>query len=129
MSGELRTTGVPLEVCAETLPSSVTRLRRFAVDACRTVAPAVDRDGVALLVSELATNALLHGRGEVRLRVLPVDGGVRVEVHDASRTLPSLRHPRPDEEGGRGIALVDTLATTWGADACDDGKTVWFVLH
>ena len=126
MSRELH---APFETSAETVPSSVARLRRFAVQACRTGAPGVDGDVVALLVSELVTNALLHGSGEVRLRVLPVDGGVRVEVHDASRTLPSLRHPRPDEEGGRGIALVDTLATTWGADACDDGKTVWFVLH
>ena len=111
---------------ADTVPASVARIRRFATDACRTSAPAVDVDLVALLVSEVATNALVHGRGRVRVRVHPTSGGLRVEVHDDDPTLPARRQATPMDEGGRGIALVDALSSGWGAESTSDGKTVWF---
>ena len=111
---------------ADTVPASVARIRRFASDACRTAAPGVDVDLVALLVSEVATNALVHGKGRVRVRVQPTSGGFRVEVHDDEPTLPSRRRATPLDEGGRGIALVDALSSGWGAESTHDGKTVWF---
>ena len=111
---------------ADTVPASVARIRRFTADACRSTAPAVDADTVALLVSEVATNALVHGRGRVRVRVRPTPVGLRVEVHDGDPTLPARRQATPMDEGGRGIALVDALSSGWGAESTDDGKTVWF---
>ena len=120
----------PLDLVAETVPSSVARIRRFVVDACRAQAPDVDSDTVALLVSEVATNALVHGDGEVRVRVrvLPRPPGVRVEVVDGSSTLPQRRQASAVDEGGRGIVLVEALSTAWGSHASPPGKTVWFEL-
>lgn len=119
----------PPEIVAETVPSSVAKIRRFAVDAALAHDPAIDTDVVALLVSELATNAMLHGEGQVRVRVLPRSTGVRVEVGDASPQVPARRSPAPDAEGGRGIALVEALASAWGVESSStSGKTVWFEL-
>ncbi len=98
------------------VPTSVARLRRYAVDQCRLRGLAVDCDTLALLVSEVSTNALVHGDGTVRLSVLPVAGGVRVEVRDRGRGMPVPRQAGHDAEGGRGLALVDSLAVRWGTD-------------
>lgn len=119
-------TGEPYEMLADTVPASVARIRRFAAQAARTSAPAVDADTVALLVSEVATNALVHGDGKVRVRVRPTARGLRVEVHDDNPALPARRQATPMDEGGRGIALVEALSSGWGAERTDDGKTVWF---
>lgn len=119
-------TSEPLEMVAETVPSSVARLRRFAVDACSSSAAEVDCDTVALLVSEVATNALIHGVGEVRLRVVPSPGGVRIEVLDGSPTAPTRRAATEFDEGGRGIALVEALSSAWGSEPTEHGKKVWF---
>ena len=116
----------PFEMVAETVPTSVARIRRFVSEAAQAVAPTVESDVVALLVSEVATNALVHGDGEVRVRVLPTADGVRVEVHDGSATLPSKREATLLDEGGRGVALVDALSSSWGSEADGEGKTVWF---
>ncbi len=119
-------TSQPYELLADTVPASVARIRRFATETCRTTSPKVDSDTVALLISEVATNALVHGEGRVRVRLHPTTDGLRVEVHDASPTLPSRRQATPMDEGGRGIALVEALSSGWGAETTDDGKTVWF---
>jgi anti-sigma regulatory factor (Ser/Thr protein kinase) len=118
----------PVEMVAETVPFSVARIRRFAVDACSRSASTVDCDTVALLVSEVATNALVHGTGQVRVRVIPQPPGVRIEVVDGSDVLPRRRTATAVDEGGRGIALVEALAAAWGSEATDSGKTVWFEL-
>ena len=118
----------PLEMVAESVLTSVARIRRFATSACATHAPGVDCDTVALLVSEVATNALVHGAGEVRVRVVPRPRGVRVEVLDGSPQLPAKRAATVYDEGGRGIALVEAVATAWGSQATAEGKTVWFEL-
>lgn len=110
----------------ETVPASVARIRRFATDACRLSAPDADCDTVSLLVSEVATNALIHGVGQVRVRVVPQSKGVRIEVIDGSATLPHPRDAALLDEGGRGLALVDALASSWGAEPTGAGKTVWF---
>jgi hypothetical protein len=52
---------------------------------------------------------------------------LRVEVEDQGPGLPRVRHPGPQELGGRGMLLVDTYAERWGCDLCSPvGKTVWF---
>lgn len=120
---------VPLEIVTETVPSSVARIRRFAVDAARAHDPAIDTDVVALLVSELTTNAMVHGEGHVSVRIVARKTGVRVEVGDASPAVPARRTPDLDAEGGRGIALVEALASSWGVElSVPSGKTVWFEL-
>lgn len=89
----------------------------------------VRRDDVLLCVSELATNALLHGvppgRG-FRLFVLQAEGGgVRVEVHDSGDGHPATRAPGDEAESGRGLLLVSALADDWGVGDRSPGKIVW----
>ena len=110
------------------VPQSVARVRRYAVDACRARGFEGDRDTLALLVSEVVTNALLHGTGEVQVRVLGEASRLRVEVSDGSDVMPVRRDSEADAEGGRGLALVDALSARWGADPRAGGKTVWFEL-
>ncbi len=121
--------GGPREMLADTVPTSVGRIRRFAVEACAASGTGADCDVVALLVSEVATNALVHGTGEVRIRVVPGDRVLRVEVSDASTDLPALRRASLLDEGGRGVALVEALSSAWGAEHTASGKTVWFEVR
>lgn len=111
------------------LPRSVAQLRRFAVGACQEQGFGDTCDTVELLVSEVATNALLHGRGEVSVVVLPKAGAVRVEVADDSDELPVPRQAGWDAESGRGMALLEQLSDRWGVDTNRrQGKVVWFEL-
>ena len=89
------------------------------------------RDVALLLTSELVTNAILHARTPVQLGVL-VDGDrALVCVADRLPESPALspRAHSHDRPGGRGLALVEDLADTWGTTTYTGGKTVWFVLQ
>ncbi|MDH6128744.1 ATP-binding protein [Kitasatospora sp. GP82] len=87
-----------------------------------------------LLLSELMTNACRHARvppgRQIVTRSVLSGGTLRVEVSDASSGLPTPCHASPDDESGRGLALVAALADAWGAHprVCGIGKTVWFEL-
>ena len=84
---------------------------------------------ITLLASELITNAVSYGPagGTVAVRADRVDGVFRVEVDDGTTDVPRVRHPGPEQFGGRGMLLVDTYATRWGHEPRDGaGKTVWF---
>jgi anti-sigma regulatory factor (Ser/Thr protein kinase) len=87
-------------------------------------------DTALLLVSELVTNAILHGTPPVRLSLRLDRDRLRVEVTDSSPALPELTRPEPDQIGGRGLQIVQLLAARWGASSSSRrlGKTVWFEL-
>ena len=93
-------------------------------------------DTVALIVAELAANAVLHayvsGRGFELGLVLREDGVLRIEVTDtrADRTLPVVASAAPeDAESGRGLLLVQALADHWGTTVGPSPqKTVWAQL-
>ena len=85
-------------------------------------------DIVELLTSELVNNAVRHVGSSINLRALRHGSRIRVEVDDASRSTPIVRNPQPVETGGRGLLIVDALATEWGTDVHENGKTVWFEL-
>lgn len=116
------------ELVVPSVPQSVSQVRRYAVAACTALGYDGDCDTLALLVSEVATNALIHGAGQVRVRVLDAGPRLRIEVSDDSVILPVARKAAADAEGGRGLALVDALAVDWGVETRDTGKTVWFEL-
>ena len=83
-------------------------------------------DDVSLCVSELATNALLHGvpPGRGFLLRLRCDGDVlRVEVHDSGAGTPRIAEDA--DEGGRGLLLVSVLGDKWGVEEREPGKVVW----
>ncbi|MFJ2217660.1 ATP-binding protein [Streptomyces sp. NPDC101062] len=88
-------------------------------------------DDVALVVSELVTNAIKHSRGEhVTMGISLADGVLRIAVEDGSPALPEIREPRPDAESGRGLILVQGITDqhkgSWGTSA--DGTTTWCTL-
>lgn len=86
-------------------------------------------DDASLLTTELLSNAVLHGRGLVHLRVEVEDGAVHVRVHDDAAGLPEVNHADPTSLGGRGMFIVECVADEWGSDPDEPGKTVWFRLH
>ncbi|MFI5830523.1 ATP-binding protein [Streptomyces sp. NPDC051578] len=110
---------------------TVAAARRFAAQTIDAWAAADRLDDVLLCVSELATNALLHGvpsgRG-YRLRLLRFGGVVRVEVHDSGGGRPRVGGRDADAERGRGLLLVAAVADRWGVGTRSPGKTVWCEL-
>ncbi|MFE1511783.1 SpoIIE family protein phosphatase [Streptomyces sp. NPDC058726] len=108
-------------------PRSVGRAREYA----RTQLLAWDMeplvDTTELLVSELVTNALRYGEGEIRLRLL-LDRTLVCEVWDSGLVQPRRRRARDTDEGGRGLQLVGLLSAAWGSRRTPRGKTVWFEL-
>ncbi len=87
-----------------------------------------EADDVVLVVSELVTNAVLHGSAprSIAIDITPID--VVVEVSDASSAVPVVRDADLLCAGGNGMRIVDRLATSWGVEQNPVGKTVWFRL-
>ena len=110
-------------------PSSVGEARRFLLGTLRDPG-ADDADALALMLSELATNAVQHAATEfeVSVHVAPDCGRVRVEVSDSAPGYPTPQDPVPDAPDGRGLHIVRALADAWGIEMRRDrpGKTVWF---
>ncbi|MEU8827168.1 SpoIIE family protein phosphatase [Streptomyces sp. NPDC048636] len=77
-----------------------------------------------LIVSELVTNAIRHGAGPIRLRLIQHDMLI-CEVADTSNTSPRLRHARTTDEGGRGLFLVAQMTRRWGTRYTEGGKLIW----
>ncbi len=115
------------------LPGDVTTpaaARRFV----RTALESVDTDPAVietaeLLTDELVTNAIVHAHCKSYLFIRAAKGLVRVEVTDPDDRLPSMAAADTDALGGRGLVIVNGLASAWGVErAVDGGKTVWFEL-
>lgn len=108
-------------------PSEVFAARHFVADALHGWGLA--SDDLPLLVSELATNAVLHARSDFEVSVSRRGSRVRVEVFDQNTRLPSFAVAPPDAYSGRGLMLLRELASAWGVESHSDvGKTIWFEL-
>lgn len=88
-------------------------------------------DAVVLMVSELATNCVLHADSDLVVSVERAGGEVRIDVADDDPSPVARRDPRPDEATGRGLRIVDELADEWGVRESRDrhGKSVWFTVR
>lgn len=84
-------------------------------------------ENIVLAISELVTNAVEHGTGDVGLRVQYPDCELRIEVTDDNPTPAELRPADDDDVSGRGLLLVAVLARKWGVSK--DGKTTWCVFR
>jgi CheY-like chemotaxis protein/anti-sigma regulatory factor (Ser/Thr protein kinase) len=82
-----------------------------------------------LCTSEIATNAVIHARSPVLLIASRLPAGVRIEVQDEAPGGIEAGSLDNAGETGRGLALVDTLSSSWGVEQHDGGKSVWFELH
>ena len=116
-------------------PAGVGRAREEARKALCDWGLGEHADLAALIVSELVTNAICHGKGPARIGVSHAGGDLRVEVHDFGGRRPVRRQPGADDEAGRGLALVDGLIELQGGQRgiCEDdsgpGKTVYVVIR
>lgn len=109
----------------------VAAARRFVASAIHDGGPA--RDVSRLLVSEAATNAVLHSTsgdgGTFSVEFLISDDLLRVEVQDGGGpTGPRRRVHHIESMTGRGLDMFDALSDRWGVDGGPDGWTIWFEL-
>lgn len=113
-----------------TAPASA---RRFVDALCRDWQLAVPDDDVVdravLVANELVTNAVVHARTDIRLRVELSGDRLHIAVHDHSPRLLRLVRPDPESESGRGLQMVELVGRAWGIQHHPDGgKVVWCVL-
>jgi anti-sigma regulatory factor (Ser/Thr protein kinase) len=81
-----------------------------------------------LVVSELATNAVIHAGTPFSVAVCCNGSALRIEVQDRSGAAPIMRSSTPTARSGRGLLLVDAVTRDWGVEPGPDGKTVWAEL-
>ncbi len=120
--------GRSLDIVLDALPRSVSTARRAVRELLDSILipPEVVED-VLLLVSELVTNSVLHARTAVRVRAWAEDGRVTVAVcDDDPLNAPRWADRGPMASSGRGMRLVDLLASSWGIDIRETSKVVWF---
>src|SRR4051812_28453147 len=129
-------TTVPLNRPALSLgsgPRGVQDARRWVVSTCLDIGRADLVECAELGVSELVTNALLHARPPLWVRVRGTHDHPRVEVHDGSVDVPVMPTAEAGSEDdllltfGRGLSIVARCATAWGVSLEDGGKVIWFV--
>lgn len=113
----------------ESNPAHVRLARSFVARTLREWKLGALVDDAQLVVSELASNAVLHARSEVRV-TLRSDGEfwVRIELRDDNPRLPVPVAFSHDGTSGRGLSMVDALSTSWGVGRQGGGKTVWAEL-
>jgi anti-sigma regulatory factor (Ser/Thr protein kinase) len=103
--------------------------RRFvAQHLSRWQVPAQVSDEATLLTSELIANAIRHAPPPLCLEITVDTAKIRIDVHDSDPMLPMLTRPDFNSSGGRGVWLVDTIASRWGYRPEPPGKVVWFEM-
>lgn len=111
-------------------PRGVQSARRWVVETCTDMGRSDLVECAELGVSELVTNALLHGGPPIQVRVRGTREHPRVEVRDGSIDRPLIPAAQDDDDllltFGRGLSIVARSADAWGAEIEDDGKIVWF---
>lgn len=107
----------------------VRRARQFVRELLEHWGDLEVHDAALTVVSELVANAIVHARTASELRVVRVEGVVRLELTDFGRGTPAPRVVTPTHVHGRGLLLVSALASAWGMHAlAGGGKVVWAEL-
>jgi anti-sigma regulatory factor (Ser/Thr protein kinase) len=99
--------------------------RRWVADRCAERHLDIDGTDLTLLVSELVSNACVHGAEPIRVRLDVDQVRVRVEVEDGSPMMPEIKRPDGRSTIGRGLLIVESLSSAWGAQRVGAGKVVW----
>ena len=81
-------------------------------------------ESVGIVVSELVANAVLHGGGDVRLRLAATAGEARIEVFDSNPVFGRIPET-PTRAHGRGLQLVEAFSSNWGSEGTSEGKMTW----
>lgn len=107
--------------------ASVSQARAFVRQVCLQAGlPFEVCDTAVLLTSETVTNSFRHACGGARLAVIADEEGLLVEVGDDNPSPPHRRAADSEALSGRGMAIVDMLASRWGTYTTPVGKVVWF---
>lgn len=117
------------EVAVEHSALGPRQARAAVLNWARAVGAARLCDDLALIVSEMVTNAVRHGAPPVRVQVAADEHTVTVAVRDGDPSEPVPERPSPEAEGGRGLLLIDLLATDHGVRPDPPGKAVWAALR
>ncbi len=109
--------------------ASVPLARHFITDTLSRI-PESALDSIEMMVSELATNCVLHAATEFEICVFHLGDALRVEVTDSGSGVPVPLRPDADRLGGRGLLIVAELSDQWGIiqRPGETGKTVWFTV-
>lgn len=112
------------------VPEAVVSSRRFVISALERLGRASLVHDAALIISELATNAVQHARSPFRVSVDESGGTVCLSVQDVGQGHAQQRVGDRDQHAidGRGMAIIAALARRWGCDTLEDGKVVWAEL-
>jgi len=111
-------------------PEAPRAARRFVAEALRQWGHGDELvQDAQLVISELATNSVVHAGSSFSVLIRGEDAGVRISVADRNPTQPELRHPPLEQPAGRGLQVVSAITSRWGVDAAADGKTVWAHLE
>lgn len=113
-------------------PEAVGKARGLVREALAAWDMSSVEENVTMVVSELVSNAILHGKAPITLALYRYGRVVRGEVTDHSAMWPNPVPVGPEEEHGRGLAIVAAYTDRWGVVPASegkpaDGKTVWFV--
>ncbi|KUH88794.1 hypothetical protein AU186_19485 [Mycobacterium sp. GA-1999] len=106
------------------VPSAVRAARQFVNDRLKAWGRDAIIDNASLVVSELATNAIIHAASPFRVSISRTHAAVEIAVEDLSPDRPVLDRAR-QAAGGKGLLVVDALCSRWGVDAGPHGKSVW----
>lgn len=109
--------------------TSVSRARRFLLERCEAWGWERLAEQATLVLSELATNAVVHARSAFELRVTTRDSALRLEITDHGAGHLEVRSPRLGDERGRGLLIVGEVAAAWGVEYLGAGKCVWAELR
>ena len=109
-------------------PSSVPQGRHFVQRLLFEWGLSALVEPASLLTSELLTNSVLHARTPITLTVTPADGCVDIVVRDGSPLRPTRRRHSLEASTGRGIELLELLATSWEVVADGAGKSIRFTV-
>ena len=110
-------------------PESVPAARHFVVDVLRSWGLQDVSTDAALIISELATNALSHAMSPFRAVLDRRGRGLRIGVEDATDVPLERRASGADDISGRGVAIIEALSERWGYSPVPGGKVVWAELH
>ncbi|WUS97896.1 SpoIIE family protein phosphatase [Streptomyces sp. NBC_00708] len=118
---------------AQAEPERISAARRLLRELLHDWADPDQVDAAVLLLSEVATNVLVHTDGDALMVAQatgpPGERCLRVDVADASDELPHKRRPGEMASSGRGLVLMEMLAHQWGVDPRGAGKSIWFELN
>jgi anti-sigma regulatory factor (Ser/Thr protein kinase) len=111
--------------------ASVSAARQFVTDCLIEAGATSVLDEARLLISELATNAIVHAATDFSVSVHVSAGRVYVEVRDGDPRVIDVEPDivRLDQPGGHGLRIVGRLAGDWGTRIEEHGKVVWFSVE